>query len=260
MHANRSIIHAFIAVFTVSTASAQDEPATPGFDRPGLLFATDTVPAGRFVLEQGLADVAHDETGDVDVTSVTLGTLLRYGFARDWEFQAGLAPLARLEVDAPGNDFSETGQTDLRLGVKHRLGGDFGEALGGADVAFLGGVTLPTGDDAFSADDEVVDLGLTANWALDRPGTSIGALAQVTTGGGSDDLLLAGAYSAPLSGSAGYYLEAGLTLGDSDGTVLGGGLAWTPWRDTQLDVYGLAGVSGDAPDLQAGLGFSWFFR
>lgn len=260
MRACRLILLGCCAAGALSPAWSAEALPTPGFDRPGLLFATDTVPEGRFVLEQGLADVTQDEAGATDVTLVTLGTLVRYGVAADWELQAGFAPLARLKVDGPGTDSSQTGYTDLRLGAKHRLGGGAGQALGGAEVAVLGGVTLPTGDDAFTADDEIIDLGVTANWPLAHSGAAFGALAQLTTGGVNDDLLLAAAYSAPLTESAGYYLEAGVTTGDSDGSMLGGGVAWTPRRDAQLDVYLLAGLGGDAPDLQAGLGFSWFFR
>lgn len=242
------------------SALAASEPATPGFDRPGLLFATDTIPEGYFAYEQGLPDMSFSETAGTDASVYALNAALRYGFAQDWEVQLGLAPLAHVRIDGPVNEVSETGYGDLRLGVKHSLPAAFGDKLGGADVGFLGGITLPTGDDAFTADGEILDLGLTATWAMNAPGRSVGVLAQLTTGSVADDLLIAAAYNAPLGTSAGYYLEAGITSGDSDGSVLGGGAAWSPWRDFQLDAYVLGGVSGDAPDLQAGFGVSIFFR
>ncbi len=243
-----------------NATSAADQQSLPGFDRPGLLFATDTTPQDRFILEQGLPDfILHDE-GNTDITYFALNSLLRYGIASDWELQLGMAPFASLDIDSPGGEFSETGYTDMRIGAKRNLNDELGKSLGGADVAFLGGITLSTGDDFFTADDEIFDLGLTANWGLQQSEGTVGALVQLTSGGVQDNLLIAGAYSAPLARHSSYYVEAGITSGDTDGSVIGGGVAWNPMKDMQLDVYLRAGASGDAPDLQGGFGISIYFR
>lgn len=241
-------------------AAAAETEKLPGFDRPGLLFSTDTTPQDHFILEQGLPDFTlHDDAG-TDLTYFALNSLVRYGITDSWELQVGMAPFASIDIDTPAGDFSETGYTDLRIGAKRALSAELGQSLGGADVAFLGGVTLATGDDFFTADDEIIDLGMTANWGLKDGNRSLGALVQLTSGGNQDNLLLAGAYNAPLSAHAGYYLEAGITSGDTDGSVIGGGIAWNPLQDTQFDAYLRAGAGGDAPDLQGGFGISIYFR
>lgn len=248
------------SVLVAGPSNAAEQQPLPGFDRPGLLFATDTTPQDRFILEQGLPDfVLHDEA-NTDITRIALNSLLRYGIAADWELQVGMAPFASLDIDTPGGEFSETGYTDLRVGAKHNLNAALSQPFGGAEVAFLGGITLSTGDDFFTADDEIIDLGLTANWGLQQSDGSVGALVQLTSGGQQDNLLIAGAYSAPLAQRSSYYVEAGITSGDTDGSVIGGGVAWNPMKDMQMDIYLRAGMSGDAPDLEGGFGISFYFR
>lgn len=250
------------AILFATPVLAATEDGMPGFDRPGLLFATDTTPQGHFILEQGLPDFTLNDDAGTDFTYVALNSLVRYGMTPEWEVQIGMAPVATLDIDTPAGDVSETGYTDLRIGAKRQLDNELSEAFGGARVAFLGGVTFATGDDLFTADDEIVDLGMSANWGLqgDRSGQAVGALVQLTSGANQDNLLIAGSYNAAFARHASYYLEAGVTSGDADGSVIGGGVAWNPLKDTQFDAYLRAGMSGDAPDLQGGFGISIYFR
>ncbi|HET9679588.1 MAG TPA: hypothetical protein VFP95_03385, partial [Gammaproteobacteria bacterium] len=89
-------------------AADEDTKTAPGFDRPGLLFATDTTPEGHFIFEQGLPDIVIDSGNNVDVMAYAFNSLLRYGFTPDWEVQVGMAPLAGIDVETPAGDISET--------------------------------------------------------------------------------------------------------------------------------------------------------
>jgi hypothetical protein len=67
--------------------------------------------------------------------------------------------------------------------------------------------------------------------------------------------------SFPITSVIGGYVEAGRTIGgDATGTVAGGGLTWLLYDRMQLDIYGLRALGGHAPDLQAGAGFSMFWK
>lgn len=178
----------------VPSAFAADKHSNPapGFDRPGLLFATDTTPEGHFIFEQGLPDIVINDSNSVDVVAFAFNSQLRYGFTPDWEVQVGMAPLTSIHVETPVGDNSETGYSDLRVGVKHVLPTAVGKSLGGAD-------------------------------------------------------------NAPLNNTVGYYLEAGITAGDNDGTVAGGG--WrSAAREARSVVFQLDHLSEDHAAIERALG------
>ena len=238
-------------------AAAHESASPPSFDRPGLGIGTDIVPRGAWALELGLPDWERDRSRD-GVRSDLLGgdMTLRTGLSETLELQLMLTPWQRQRERVPGQRRQRMeGAGDTEVGVKWAPDTD---APG--DWAVLASTTLAKGDATFS-DGRRYSVAATYEHPFGERVT--GALfAQYSRGDGqrtsawSPSLTLA--FSERWSG----FLEAGFTheRGLPDTSVAGGGLVWAPRPGLQLDASVDLGLDADSPDLQAGLGASFYFR
>lgn len=242
------------AALVVLPALAGIAHAAPEFDRPGIPFAPTTVDVGRAAWEQGIPDFAYDDSGAVEITAYGIPTLIRYGLAERLELQFGTSLHNRIEVETPFGTGDTSGHTDATLGVKYALP----RSADAPEIALKGGLILPTGDDALTADEVGAIAEITAQWRLaDNRSFSLFGGAELIDN--SNTITVAAQYGFPLNERVNLYIEAGIGSGDLDATVAGGGITWFIRDNVQLDAHLLGGLGDDTPDLQGGLGFSVYF-
>lgn len=232
------------------TAGGRGPAPTIASDRPGLGDGAHVLAEGVWQLEAG---VAYDGGGPATLFSIGQG-LVRLGLAgvelrlypNSLVFQRGEMP-------------HDEGLQDVGAGVKVTLSPEDAEVR----TAVVAGMTLPTGSNAFTADEVTAwgtfvlerglseDVGLAVNVGYGAPLNAFGdgTLAVIVTPGfalpGTDGL----------SAYAGY---AGFFSDGSDSHVIEGGLAYLADVDTQLDLN--AGWDPDAGTLFLGVGVARRWR
>ena len=225
---------------------AQDAAA---FDRPGIGFASTTVPRGSLAWEQGLADVATNHDANGRQRQWVADTLLRYGLRDGLELQLGADSYAWQHVSDAGGHWRAQGMGNSRLGLKASLPG----RTDAFSWAMLATASLPTGRAPIGGGTRGYDLGITAQWAMANDRSF--ALYADRSFGPEHGWMLSPSYNFNLSQHWASYLEAGIGSGSQQGRMLGSGLTWQPNPRFQLDVSALRGVRG-AADWHAGLGVS----
>ena len=258
MRSPAPLIRVLMATFSLlpCAAAAQDAAALPSFDRPGLGIGTVTVERGAWAVEMGLPDWERDRDRN-GVRSDLLGTdtTLRTGLSDTLELQLMLTPWQRLRERAPGSRQRAEGAGDTQVGVKWAP-----DAGGGGDWAVLASTTLAKGDAAFT-DGRRYALAATYEHPLSARIT--GALfGQYSRGDGEWTAVWSPSLTLELTPRWSGFLEAGFTRqrGEPSSSVAGGGLIWTPRPGLQLDASVDLGLNADSPDLQAGLGISFYLR
>jgi hypothetical protein len=236
-------------------AAALAHADTPAFDRPGIAFSTQTLPAGSIDWEQGLPDVVHDSDQDTQFTLYSAGTRIRVGVTANLELQIADALLNQLQTRSAGISSVDHGAGDLTLALKLALP----SPTQSISWAMLGGVSLPTGKDPFSSDTNQYLLAVSASVHLGDT-SAAGFYVGATRAGTYNTYTLAPNFSFPLGANVGSYIEAGYTFGDriDKNEVAGGGFTWMVSDRVQLDVYALFGLTARSTDLQSGLGFSMY--
>ena len=230
--------------------------AAPSFDRPGIAFAASTLPVGSFDWEQGLPDVAYDNTAGVRTTLYSADTILRYGMTPTLELQLGGSLWNGLDTHGVDVDNRSHGGGDTTIAAKWAPTLQSDKVA----VAFLGAVTLDTGASAFTNGRPVYSLGATVSRDMQN-GRVIAMYLNASNNGGRTTWTMSPNISFPITSEIGAYVEAGRTIGgDATGTVAGGGLTWLLHDRIQFDIYGLRKLLGHAPDLQAGAGVSVFWK
>ncbi len=236
----------------LTLSSAPVHASAPPFDRPGIAFATATLPVGSFDWEQGLPDVLHDKTAGFATTLYSADTILRYGMTPTLELQLGGSLWNRLDGNGVDVDKRSEGGGDSTIALKWAPTLKWSHVA----IAFLGAVTLDTGAPAFTNGRPVYSLGATVSRDL-QAGRAVAMYLDASSNGGRTTWTLSPNISFPITSNVGAYVEAGRTVGgDAAGTVAGGGMTWLLHDRVQFDIYGLRGLQGHAPDLQAGLGVS----
>lgn len=246
-----------LAALAPLSTRAQTADAPPSFDRPGLGVGTDIVPRGALAVELGLPSWERDRDRE-GLRSETLGTdaTLRTGLTDTLEMQLALAPWQRLHVRAPGQPGSRVrGGGDSQLGVK------WAPSLQGDDHwAVLATATLARGDADFS---DGRQYALAATYERDLSDTLTAALfARHTRGAGERGTEWSPSLSLAFNERWTGFLEAGFTRehGGPSMSVAGGGVVWMPLPTLQFDASVDLGLNADSPDLQAGLGVSFYLR
>jgi len=227
----------------------------PEFDRPGIAFATSTLPAGTLDWEQGLPDVQRDKADGVRTALYSADTTLRMGLTSTLEIQFAGSAWNRLDLRSAVIATRNEGLGDTKIALK------WAPALAIKDVsiALLGGVTLDTGAAAFSNGRPAYALGATVSRDLGS-GRAVAMYANISRSGGASSWTLSPTFSFPLAKDVGAYVEAGRTFGDGSSAVAGGGLTWLLHERMQFDLYALRGLTARSPDLQAGFGVSVFWN
>jgi len=228
----------------------RDPAETIASDRPGIGDGSWVLAPGVFQIEAG---AARSEAGPS--TLYRLGELLlRYGVG-GVELRAGLNSFTFLR-----NGVDDEGLEDLALGLKTRLGTS---SDGVMRVSALVESTLPTGSDAFTADEALLSVGLLADWTFEG-----GAGLSVNGGYTSPFETLADeTWSVSVTPSYSFASVEGLGIyGGWAGTfppgesvhVLEAGLTWLSGPDTQLDLNG--GWDPESGDFFAGVGIARRWR
>ena len=235
------------------TACADD---TPGFDRPGLGFATNALRAGQFAYEQGLPDWSrhHDGIGHTDLA--TYDSLLRLGLGHGVELQLSGSPYNRQRQTGDGPAQTSHGRGDTIVGVKWAP--ESGSAAWNWGV--LGNVEFTDGARDFRSDRRVYTLGTVIDQKVSEP-ADISYYLQWQRSGGHDNFLLAPAFNYQIDDHWGFYLETAL-LRDADhhaGTQAGSGLTWAPWPSLQFDTWFRHRLGGRAAQWEAGFGVAMLF-
>ena len=247
-----SCLAALAAGFIFTLTAAAD---TPAFDRPGISFSTGTLPPGTFAWEQGLPDFAYDSGSGTRSWLFSADANLRIGLLQNLEAQIGVAAWNYQETSSKGSRRTDSGLGDTSLSLKAAF-----PSFGKLSWAVLGGVTLPSGDDAFTADDPQYDLGVTFAYQFNDT-ISAAAYVNFNRFEGDTTWTFSPSVSRAISDRWAVYLEAGWDVaeGTRTSTVAGGGITCMLTKTVQLDFSLDAGISGDAPDLTGGFGISVFF-
>ena len=225
---------------------AQDAAA---FDRPGIGFASTTVPRGSLAWEQGLADFSTNHDASGRQRQWVADTLLRFGLRDGLELQLGADSYAWQHVRDASGQWRAQGMGNSRVGLKAALP----SRSDAFSWAVLATASLPTGRAPIGGGTRSYDLGITAQWAMANDRSF--ALYADRSFGPEHGWMLSPSYNFNLSQHWASYLEAGIGSGSQQGRMLGSGLTWQPNPRFQLDVSALRGVRG-AADWQAGLGVS----
>lgn len=229
-------------------------------DRPGLLYSPSLVPPRTFQIEASLPGFAWSESGDDRATLIGTPLQLRYGLSHDFELRLLTSPFNFVDGRSAGNDFDESGFGDVELSGKYavRDGVD-----GGARVAAIAGVRLPTGEDPFTTGQAAYNLNIAADFDL-APGTGLTALAGLTrTPSGTENAwigtlggLLSRSFDEHWSGYGELVHYPGIDFA-RDQSYAGMGLVWLINDDLQLDLGFDFGLNEAATDVQGAFGLSW---
>jgi len=238
----------FLLAIAAPGAWAQDIST----DRPDFSNSTSVVPPRTIQVEVG---VGRSSVDDVD-TDQLLVSLIRVSLANPIELRFGWAGLNRL---TRGDGDTISGSGDISFGAKLRLRGE-GRIL--PSMALIGTYTLPSGDDAFRAREDIPELALALGWSLGRNlgmTVNLGGFWSVNEPG---NRTRTGFYSVSLSRAAysySVYLEAfgfftPSAIGDAQS--LDFGLLYPVLENLQIDVFLGGRLSGAAPDAFFGAGLS----
>lgn len=243
-----------------SPAFAQDDTAEPpAFDRPGIGFAPSTLPRGSVAVEWGLPSLERDRDDDGTRSTQYISDLnLRIGLAENVELQVFSTPWNHLQLKprgAPSSSANGAGDSGLALKVALPLPSDK-HAL-----ALLASSSFATGTRDFSEGGTQYALGASYEYTFNDRWS--GALyANATRGAGEDSFTWSPSLSVALTDDVSSYIEAGFTHtnGEPSTAIAGAGVTWMVARNVQLDASFDLGLDDDSPDVQAGLGVSFFFR
>lgn len=238
---------ALAALACVGALAHAQDAADVEFDRPGIGFSPSVLAPGQVAFEQGLPDLAYDDSDGVRTTRTTAASLLRVGLGADLELQLGSdsrvwertrSADARDRVQGGGDSSVALkwvlpgSDDDLQWALLARQG-----VLTGASDIRAGraqqdlGVSLATGDLAFYVNGTRDENG--TGWTLSPSWTYL-----------STDTVAA-------------YVEAGLGTGAQRSRALGTGIAWRVAPAVQLDLSVLRGFADDEDDWTGGFGVSF---
>lgn len=213
-------------------------------DRPSFSASPFVVSQGVWQLETGYHYTSFDS--DTSVQSLPQA-LLRYGWNDEVELRLTFPSMARYESN--GDD--DSGLSDAAIGVKIQLTDD----TASTPVAFLAGLSMPTGDDGFTTDSWDPMIGVA--WAHSRYfGT-----ASITAYDGDYVLENGVGASFVLKNASSLFVEWQATFPEDGGSLqrLNGGWLWTPQNNLQWDINATLGLNDRAPDFALGGGFSYRF-
>ena len=245
------VVRALLLSLTVHLGSgvASAQPPALVTDRPDQTESATVVLRGMVQVETGYL---FSSAGDVDRYEVP-SALVRVGLGGRTELRIGHAGIGWVE--------KRRGTGDSELGVKVNLI-ERTDAWW-PELAILGGMSLPTGDDGFSSDG--IDPSFLVSFAYELSprlslGSNIGAAWESSSDESTRDAAIM--YSLALSGELRDRVGAFLELfGDRQTTgtsaSVDGGLTFLLTDLVQLDVYVGRGLRGLTDDLFLGTGLSF---
>ncbi|WP_158218823.1 transporter [Roseateles aquatilis] len=268
---SRSAMPALVLGTTLAAApafAAEDAKDTIEPDQPGIVESSSTVGKGRVLLETGLG-YSRDKSDGVRSRSWSTPTLLRFGFAEDWEFRVETDGYQRLRATdtATGATARASGWADTALGVKWHVQESDGDT-NKPGLAWLLHFDMDSGSAAFRGQGVRPSLRLTAEWDLPRDWSAglIGGLyrdrREAGDGGGHYiGGILGASLGWPINDRWKGYVElAGdqLASNRNGGRSIsaGTGVTWLLDRRLQLDASINRGLTRQTADWVLGLGVS----
>jgi hypothetical protein len=255
----RGVMAVMLLALAAPAWAQQDESETTAFDRPGLGFSASVLPRGGAALELGLPSYERDRDDDgTRTTQYGTDLLLRVGLGANLELQAFGSPWNRLR-EAPRNAPSTTsrGAGDSGVALKFALPIDSDKHA----VALLASSSFDTGSRDFTEGGTQYELGASYEYTFNDRWT--GALyANATRGAGEDEFSWSPSVNLAMTDTLSAFLEAGFThtKGEPSTSVAGAGITWMVAQRVQLDASFDLGLDSNSPDLQAGLGVSFYFE
>jgi hypothetical protein len=191
------------------------------------------------------------DDGSVDLRDQTLPlALMRVGLFERVELQIAWAGHSWTEID--GNDID--GASDTNVGVKWQLTATDATV----PLALFAGLSLPTGNSAYSSDEFDPSVGL--NWSYSG---SLQWFGTLLVSDFFDDLVIGNGVGIGLSlaTNTGAFLEYVAQYREDGGTahVLNSGITWLPRNDMQLDINAGFGLNDRAIDITLGMGIAYRF-
>lgn len=228
-----------------SSASIAQDTSPINAERPGFSSSPFVLAPSSLQIEAGYQFTDGDAA---DVHTLPLA-LLRYGLAERFELQLSWAGINRIDSGAG----SDTGSSDLGIGIKYQLRGD----AASVPMALFAGLSLPTGDRGFGSDSVDPTVGLFWSHAarLDWFGT-------VTLSESDGDTTFSNALGIALpinERSSGYLEYVAQFPGGGSSHLLNGGVTLMPQYNLQWDLHAGLGLDDDAPDLFIGAGVAYRF-
>lgn len=232
-------------VATVSVVSGQGLVT----DRPDFTESGVTVPVGILQFEGGAT--YSSLTGDL--SEIVVGeALLRWGVFERVEARIGAPSFVSVS-----NGDTQSGLSDGSLGAKVQLG----PVGSGWDLAIIGEVSMPIGDEEFSSDALDPSFILTAGRDFSET-VSLGVqvAAAWPTQGDDREFEWGGTIvlGSALSSQTGAFIELAVTVPESGTAPLVGhtGLTYSVSDTFQLDIHGGVGLTDTAPDVFGGVGLA----
>ncbi|GAA0677202.1 hypothetical protein FHT00_002523 [Sphingomonas insulae] len=257
-------IAAALLTLVASPAWAEQRDLCP--ERPGLDTPACIVDRGHVLVETGMVDWTLDKQPDSRTDTILIGdTLVRVGVTDTVEARVGWTPYGHERVrDRQTGTIERVGQSgDVSLGLKASLLHPDGSGLAVAALPF---VTVPVGGSRIG--DGAVGAGflLPITYALSEA-VQLDATPEIDAQPNEDRDGRHLHYSA--AGGATFKLGKAVSLAaegqvirdvDPDGRTTQAlaalSVAWQPQDDWQFDVFGVAGLNHDAPDVELSAGIS----
>lgn len=245
----------------VGLLSAQSVLAnTFEFDRPGEAFGTAIVPKGKVAWEQALPSATYDESRVNGIKHTQLNVqgdlLLRAGIGYDAEIRLGWDGPMWQRSKVAGAEHETDGVGDLHIGLKKAINLDDAKLK----WALLAEVTLATGDDGFSAEEEIYTLGSSLAYEFDaNVSTGLTMLYDYQDGRLAVTAIPNIAY--PIAGRVSGFSEYVYRKAEHQHyeSAVNTGLKWLPMDQLQLDASVGYSFNQQRPDFNAGLGISYLF-
>jgi len=218
-------------------------------DRPDFTESAVTVPLTVLQFEGGATFTRVTE--HVDETVLGEG-LLRWGVHRRFEVRVGLPSYVSV-----ANGATHSGLGDGSLGAKYQIG----PLSNGWDVAAIGTLSMPIGEDEFSSGKVDPSLIVAAGRAMnEKVGLGGQIMVSLPTVGDSRDFEWGATLvmSSSLGSSLGVFGELALTVPEEGSAplVVHTGLVYGVSQTFQVDVHAGAGLTDTAPDFFLGAGLA----
>ena len=232
-------------------------------DRPDFTEASSTVGLGVAQLEIGYTYIFDDDGAASTKAHSYPEPLLRYGILADWlEMRVGWN-----YTDEEVGGVSSSGSQDLYLGFKVGLTPQDGLL---PEMALIPQMTVPTGANAFSADEVLPGLNWIYGWGINdcistAGSTQFNRSLDETTGDAFTQWAQSWTVAYTLTDRFGAYTEYfGFYPTSADTAVpehyFNGGFTYLISNDIQWDIRAGTGLNDEAADYFAGTGLSIRFR
>ncbi len=250
-----TIIPLLLGGATMQSVAANDF----SFERPGFGVSVGITPVAQVSYEQALnLSYLSSYQDQAKVRSQTWSTdvLLRTGLAEGWEAQIGWQGAMWSKSTAQGKTHSDHGYGDTSLAVKKAI--DLPDD--NLKMALIARVTLPTGDDQFSIDDEIYSLGSGLSYQFsDDINTSMSMYYALQNNTWSVTAVPTLTYA--LNDKWSGFSELVYSKAESQAYAysLGSGLIYSVNDHMQFDASVGVALDGQDDNYQAGLGFAVLF-